>query len=232
MLALRHARDNRELYGRYADSELVWDVVSAQETEDFYEVRLSYRPAGTFRGRLGVEQFTIDKTGPIELRQVISEPRHSDARNVGLVSLVAVVAVGATIGGLFASGAFTSSGDDGSDARAASSAVIIPLVPDSAARLNSPDGDVTIDVAAGSVVTASQLVYQSVSSGEIPALTGPYRATGKVFDLTTGATLLIPITITVRISAAEVVLAGSQEDNIIIQHYRDGCGHCKQRRST
>ena len=29
VLALQHARNNRELYGRYSDAELVWDVVSA-----------------------------------------------------------------------------------------------------------------------------------------------------------------------------------------------------------
>ena len=74
VLALQHARDNREIYERYADGELVWEVVSADETEDYYEVRLSYRPARGFRGRPGVEQFTIDKIGPIELRQVVSEP--------------------------------------------------------------------------------------------------------------------------------------------------------------
>ena len=67
VLALQHARDNREFYGRYAGTELVWEVISADETEDYYEVRLSCRPAGSFRGA-GVEQFTIDKTGPIEFR--------------------------------------------------------------------------------------------------------------------------------------------------------------------
>ena len=88
VLALQHARDNREIYGPYADRELVWEVVTADETEDFYEVTLSYRPARGFRGRPGVEQFTIDKLGPIEIRQVISEPRPSDARNVAIVALV------------------------------------------------------------------------------------------------------------------------------------------------
>ncbi len=41
VLALQHARDNREIYGRYADRELA---------EDYYRVRLSYRPARGFRG--------------------------------------------------------------------------------------------------------------------------------------------------------------------------------------
>ena len=222
VLAFQHARDNREIYGRYADSELVWDVVSTEETEDYYEVRLSYRPARDFRGRPGVEQFTIDKTGPIEIRQVVSEPHPSDARNLGLVALATIIAVGATIGGLFASGALTSSSNDGNNGVVAAAPVIVSIVPDSPARLISPDGDVTIDVGAGSVDIASQLMYQSVSSGEIPLLTGAFRATGKVFDLTADAPLLSPITITVRISAAEVVLAGSREENIVIQHYREG----------
>ena len=39
--AFQHARDNPEFYGRYADRELVWEVVSAEETEDYYEVRAS-----------------------------------------------------------------------------------------------------------------------------------------------------------------------------------------------
>ena len=74
VLALQHARDNREFYGRrYAQRDLVWEVISADETEDYYEVLLSYRPAGNFRAA-GVEQFTIDKTGPIEFRQILSQP--------------------------------------------------------------------------------------------------------------------------------------------------------------
>ena len=109
VLALQHARDNREIYGRYADQELVWEELSAEESEDYYRVRLSYRPARGFRGRPSVEQFTIDKTGPIELRQIVNQPRSSDARNLVVVGLVALAAGGATIGGIFASGASTSS---------------------------------------------------------------------------------------------------------------------------
>ena len=50
VLALRHARDNRVFYGRrYARQEL-----SAEEGEDYYRIRLPYRPTGTFRGEPGV----------------------------------------------------------------------------------------------------------------------------------------------------------------------------------
>ena len=74
VLALQHARDNRDFYGRYADRDLVWELIGAEETEDYYEVRLSYRPAGNFRSA-GVEQFTINKAGPIEFRQIVSQPQ-------------------------------------------------------------------------------------------------------------------------------------------------------------
>ena len=51
VLALQHARDNRELHGRYADQELTWEVIGTQETEDYYEVRLSYLPVQGFTGK-------------------------------------------------------------------------------------------------------------------------------------------------------------------------------------
>ena len=216
VLALQHARDHREIYERYADAELVWEVVSAEATEDFYEVRLSYRSTRDFRGRPGVEQFTIDKTGPIEIRQLVSEPRPSDARSLGIVVLVAIVAVGATIGGLFASGALTSG--DGSAPLTTS----VSITPDAPARLVSPDVDVTIDVAVGTVDAPSQLTYRSLSDAEIPLLPQQYRATGKAFDLTTEAVLLKPITITVGISVADAVLAEGKAANIVMQHYRQG----------
>jgi len=70
VLAIEHARDNVGFYGPdYAEQELAWEVLSQEESEDYYDVRLSYRPAGTFRGRPGTEQFTIDKIGEIRLRQ-------------------------------------------------------------------------------------------------------------------------------------------------------------------
>ena len=49
VLALQHARDNREFYGRHAERDLAWEIISANETEDYYEVRLAYRPSGNFR---------------------------------------------------------------------------------------------------------------------------------------------------------------------------------------
>ena len=66
VLAMEHARDNREFYGpRYTNRELVWEELGAEESEDYYRVRLSFRPAEGFRGEPGIELFTIDKAGPI-----------------------------------------------------------------------------------------------------------------------------------------------------------------------
>ena len=107
VLALQHARDNREFYGRrYRRRELVWEELGAEESEDYYRIRLSYRPAQRFRGEPGVEQFTIDKVGPIEFRQIVSHP--VELRRRGLLYAVAtlgilIIAGGAT-GGLFAAG--------------------------------------------------------------------------------------------------------------------------------
>ena len=73
--AIEHARDNVEFYGsRYRGVTLAWEVISEEEEEDYYDIRLSFRPAGRFRGEVGVEQFLIDKTGEIRVRQLLDEP--------------------------------------------------------------------------------------------------------------------------------------------------------------
>lgn len=42
VLAMEHARDNREFYGpRYSQRALVWEVVSQDESEDYYDIRVS-----------------------------------------------------------------------------------------------------------------------------------------------------------------------------------------------
>ena len=108
VLAMEHARDNTGFYGRrYRRRELAWEVVSQEESEDYYDIRLSYRPARGFQGEPGEELFTIDKTGPIRIRQILSEPRpvRSPLLVPGAVaSFIAIV--GAVIGILFATGVF------------------------------------------------------------------------------------------------------------------------------
>ena len=112
VLVLQHARDNRDPYGPYADRDLIWEVTRADETEDYYEVTLSYRPASGFRGRPGVEQFTIDKTGPIEFRQILSQPRSTFWLAAGATLAGFLVLSGAAVGGLFASGVLPPSSSD------------------------------------------------------------------------------------------------------------------------
>ena len=174
VLALQHARDNRDVYPRrLRRRELVWDIVSAEETEDYYQVRLSWRPAGRFRGEPGVEQFTIDKTGPIEFRQIISQPQPS-GRAAYLIGLAVVLAAtGATIGGLFASGALTTS--DAPTPLTTS----VSITPDAPARLVSPDGDVTVSLDANTVNAPSKLTYAALTVADIPALPTDFTATGR-----------------------------------------------------
>jgi hypothetical protein len=179
VLALQHARDNREFYGRYADREITWEELSAEESEDYYRVRLSYRPARGFQGRPGLEQFTIDKAGPIELRQILREPRSSRGLFVGLaVLLVAGMAVGA----LFASGVLSPTGSPSLvPVPETTAAVSVTLIPGAPAQLVSPLGDVTVDVAAGSLDRPLQLEYQP----GFPLLQPPAGSIAgpKVFDL-------------------------------------------------
>ena len=64
-LALRYARDNQDFYGsRYARRELAWYEISTEEGEDYYRVKLSFRPAQTFRGGAGAELLTITRPAP------------------------------------------------------------------------------------------------------------------------------------------------------------------------
>ena len=50
-------------------------MLSQEEREDAYRVRLSYQPARGFRGDPGVEEFPIERTGPVRSRRIISEPK-------------------------------------------------------------------------------------------------------------------------------------------------------------
>jgi len=216
VLALRHARDNRDFYGRYANQELVWQELSAEESEDFYRVMLSYRPTRLFRGRSGVELFTIDKAGPIEFRQILKEPRPAWKSPI-LLSVIAMVGVaGAALSTWFASGVPTLTPG------AQIAQYVVTVLPGSPAQLKSANGVVVVDVAPGTVSAPSRLEIRSLSPPEIPVLPPLFRATGKAFDLTTDAALLKPITIMVQVSEAEVTLARGDGANIVIQHYRVG----------
>ena len=102
-IALGHARENTDFYGRrYRKKELAWEVLSGEEREDGYLVRLSYQPARGFRGEPGVEQFSIDRTGPVRSRRIVSEPvGKGGLLGCGLVAIGGLVfAAAALVGGL------------------------------------------------------------------------------------------------------------------------------------
>ena len=202
-------------------------MISQEESEDYYDIRLSYRPARDFQGEPGIEQFTIDKSGPIRLRQILSEPVET-GRKLGLplvMAGLAVVAAAAVVVVLFFSGVL------GGGSEPSASAVNVAVAPTASARLVSPQGEVTVDVAPGSVSTPAQLVYRSVASDAIPQLPAGYIATQNMFELSlmpeagssgTTVSLLAPITITVRLTTGDLSLAGGAAFNIVIQHYDDG----------
>ena len=74
VLAIQHAQNNTGFYEPSLRHEtLVWDSEGQLETDDFYEIRISFRPARGFHGQAGIERFTIDKTGKVELRQIVRE---------------------------------------------------------------------------------------------------------------------------------------------------------------
>ena len=132
VLATRHARENTDFYGRhYTGRGLLWELVSEQEGEDYYFIRLSFRPAGRFRGEPGVEQFTIDKTGAIELREILSEPSPR-GRPVLMAAVAGLVIVGILAGVMFGTGIFGGDGQNGGKlvAGLAPSSTLLPLSPE------------------------------------------------------------------------------------------------------
>ena len=75
VLALRLAREDISVYGeKYSETRFAWEVTSAEDGEDYYQVRISFRPIQGFTGEPGTELFTIDKLGGLESRQVITFP--------------------------------------------------------------------------------------------------------------------------------------------------------------
>ena len=75
IIALRHARENQDFYGRrFASMDLAWDVVSQEEVADGYRVQLSYRLEHGFRANPGVEEFIIDRQGSVQSRLIVTEP--------------------------------------------------------------------------------------------------------------------------------------------------------------
>ncbi len=232
VLALQHARDNREPHGRYADQELTWEVVSTEETEDYYEVTLSYLPVQGFTGRPGIELLTLDKIGGIEFRQIVSPPRPRRVTTVTLLLLLSIVAVGAVIGVLLGTGTFSSgiTGQVGgvSVPSAVGSSVVVPIFADQTTLLTSPEGDVRVRIPSGSVDTIAELSYTTLFISDVPPLPEDIVETPKVFDLAISRdgigrvdnfSFNSPVLVTVKLSLATIESAETNGSMIIIQHY-------------
>ena len=174
VLTIQHARENTDFYGRsYQGVELYWEVVSQEETEDYYEIRLSYRPARGFRGEPGIERFTIDKEGgSIELRQIVSEPAGKPRPRLLYALVGMVVVVGAVVGVLFATGILPPEAETTEAPPPAavpiSTTVKVPVAPNEPAVLVSPQGAVTVRLAAGSVEDPVDLSYRKIEPTDIP----------------------------------------------------------------
>ena len=71
----KYAQENLAVYGPvWGNVPLIWEIESAEEDEEFYYIKLTYRPFQNFDGTPGTEEFITDKTGKIEFRQVLTEP--------------------------------------------------------------------------------------------------------------------------------------------------------------
>ena len=108
ILAMRSSREAPGDYGRrFRNVPMAFEVVEANETEDYYEVTLSFRPQGSFTGTQGQEQFFIEKEGNVAVRQVLSLPTAVGGRRYPVIPAavgIVVVVIAAVIGVVFAAG--------------------------------------------------------------------------------------------------------------------------------
>jgi hypothetical protein len=72
--AVQYAQQHQDVYGDVANQQLIWEVATAEEQEEFYYISINYQPFGGFDGAPGVEEFIMEKNGIIAFRQVISQP--------------------------------------------------------------------------------------------------------------------------------------------------------------
>ena len=127
--AIEHARDNTGFYGRhYRRINLVWEVDSQEEGEDYYDIKLSFRPAGSYSGQPGVEQFIMEKTGAIRVRQILGEPSELPRPPRRWPPVLLLAAVGLVIVAAVVVGAVLALGGNGPapTATPSSAAVIVP----------------------------------------------------------------------------------------------------------
>ena len=133
VLAIEHARDNTGFYGpRYRGINLVWEVAGQEEGEDYYDIRLLFRPSGRYRGEPGSEQFIMEKTGAIRVRQILDEPSELSRPAGRSPRLLIFTALGVVIVAAIAIGVVFATGGNGGDDAPLPAAVIptnTPILP-------------------------------------------------------------------------------------------------------
>ena len=132
VLAIQTARETPGEYGsEYQTVSMAFEVVQANEGEDYYDVTLAFRPQGNFSGDPGQEQFFIEKEGTVAVRQVLSLPRRGGRFPVLPVAIgLVIVGVIAAVAVIFAVGGF----GDGTEAPVAGSIgtavpIVVPMAP-------------------------------------------------------------------------------------------------------
>ncbi|MCI0826037.1 MAG: hypothetical protein J4N90_14915, partial [Chloroflexi bacterium] len=107
----------------------------------------------------------------------------------------------------------------------------VVIAPDEPAEMVTPDGDVIVQVEAGTVESYVVLRYETLFEEQIPELSLGFVATETLFDLSLvnvdpesgeDPVLLKPITITLTLT--QDVIAQAQENDLllVILHYHDG----------
>lgn len=71
--AVQYAQQNQDVSRDVANQQLVREVSSAQELDEFYYVELNYQPFGVFDGTPGLKESIMEKDCTIAIRQVISQ---------------------------------------------------------------------------------------------------------------------------------------------------------------
>ena len=107
--------------------------------------------------------------------------------------------------------------------------VFLQVIPEAPATLESPTGDVSVEIPAGGLDQPVEFYYARIEMDTAPALPDGYVQTDRVFDLSTLdeagervealVEFNLPIEMRVDLVAQDVALAGGDASLIVIQHY-------------
>ena len=181
VLAIEYSRDHADFYGpSYVGVRLAWEVISAEEGEDYYDIRLSFRPSGRYRGEPGEDQLIFEKTGELRVRQILDEPSElgQPARRglpVVLLALAGVVLVAVVAGGVvFAAGGFSGGEGEEPGALSALPAGTAPASTPQSPAIASADTQLPVDTAvAGAAVNPTVQPTPTATQVAAPALLFP-----------------------------------------------------------